>query len=68
MIYILKTKSINKTDDSVQIRDVNFTLIGYFNFKNIDKALANCGLSDKKEIITKTIKTLKYGKIKKLEI
>lgn len=69
-MYIIKVKGKRKIPDYIQIRDEQFTLVGYFSFKegrpfrNLDKF----GLNGKEEELLTLIKGMPYGKIQKLEL
>ena len=65
-MYILKIKGSSKIPDYIQIRDEDFTLIGYFRIDNQSQGLLNCGLSDKEEVIAQIINNITFGKIVKL--
>ena len=66
-MYILKIKPISGKSDYVQIRDDNFTLISYFRFENLHRALVKANLSGFEETIKKVIEKAKYGTMERLE-
>jgi len=69
-MYIIKVKGKKKIPDYIQIRDENFMLVGYFSFKEGRpfRKLEKMGLDGKEEELLELIKSLPYGKIKKLEL
>lgn len=65
--YILKIKGKAKIPDYIQIRDADFTLIGYFRpdrNEKIDKTIKD---PEQARVIEAMIPTLPYGKIEKIE-
>ena len=66
-MYILKVRGTDKIPDYIQIRDENLNLIAYFKITNPKTSLTRCGLLHKIDEILRIAKSLKYGKIQKLE-
>ena len=62
-MYLLKVKGKAKIPDFVQIRDNEFTLIGYIKLDNISQGLKKYGLSHLENHINKLINEGEYGKI-----
>jgi hypothetical protein len=65
--YILKVKGIAKIPDYIQVRDENFTLIGYFRAGRIELSKADAN----KEIflqIEKVAEPLPFGKITQIQL
>jgi hypothetical protein len=62
-MYLLKIKSISGKSDYIQIRDDDFTLIAYFRFSNLHRALANANLAELENKIKELIVNAEYGKI-----
>jgi hypothetical protein len=67
-MYLLKIKGINQKSDHIQIRDENFTLILYFRFSNMHRALMKANLTEKEEVIREFIVKAEYGKIQNLSL
>ena len=67
-MYLLKIKGINQKSDYIQIRDDNFTLISYFRFSNLHRALVNAKLLLHEEKIREIIIKADYGKIQDLKL
>jgi hypothetical protein len=65
--YVLKVKGIAKIPDYIQVRDENFTLIGYFRAGRIELSKADAN----KEIflqLEKAAQSLPFGKITQIEL
>jgi hypothetical protein len=65
--YVLKVKGIAKIPDYIQIRDENFTLIGYFRAGRIELSKTDVN----KEVflrIEKAVEPLPFGKITQIEL
>lgn len=62
-MYILKIKGSAKIPDYIQIRDSQFTLIGYFRADYKKQGLLQCGLIEKEKEIENIIGKIPYGKI-----
>lgn len=67
-MYILKIQGKAKIPDFIQIRDDDFTLVGYFRVDFADKGLIKIGLGDKLDEIIEIIHKLPFGKVQKLII
>ena len=68
VFYILKIKGKAKIPDYIQVRDKNFTLIGYFRpdrDEKIDKTFGNEAFAEKIRVM---IPEIPYGKIQKVEM
>ena len=69
-MYVIKVRGKKKIPNYIQLRDENFTLIGYFSFRedrpflNLDKF----GLEGKEEEFRQFIEVLPFGKLTKLEL
>jgi hypothetical protein len=69
-MYVIKVRGKKKIPNYIQLRDENFTLIGYFSFRedrpflNLDKY----GLEGKEEEFRQFIEVLPFGKLTKLEL
>ena len=66
--YILKIKGKAKIPDYIQVRDENFTLIGYFRPDRNEKIEKTFDTAEIIEMIRLLIPTSPYGKIQKIEI
>ena len=66
--YLLKIKGKAKIPDYVQVRDDNFTLIGYYRPERDGKALKTLEDPEKALQLEELIVNLAYGKIEKVEI
>lgn len=62
-MYILKIKGIKGKSDYIQIRDDKFTLIAYFSFNNLHKALTTAKLIGHEDEIKELISKAEYGKV-----
>lgn len=69
-MYIIKVKGKKKIPNYIQIRDDNFTLIGYFSYREGRpfRALDKLGLEGKEEELRALIAEMPFGKLQKLEI
>ena len=69
-MYIIKVKGKKKIPDYLQIRDDDFTLIGYLSIKPGSPLLRleKLGLEGKEEQLRRIIETIPFGKLQKLEI
>ena len=69
-MYIIKVKGKKKIPNYIQIRDEDFTLIGYFSYKEGRpfRNLEKFGLEGKEEALESLVKTMPFGKLQKLEI
>ena len=67
MIYILKIKGTTKIPDFIQIRDENLSLKAYFRSDQVEKGLQKNNIDDINGEIFKTIKSMPFGKIKKIK-
>lgn len=65
-MYILKVKGKAKIPDFVQIRDDEFTLIGYIKLDNISQGLKKYGLTQFENQILSLINEGDFGKIMKI--
>jgi hypothetical protein len=67
-MYIIKIKGKTKIPDYIQIRDEDFTLIGYFSYKEGRpfRNLAKFGLEGKEAALESLVKSLPFGKLQKL--
>jgi len=65
-MYLLKIKGSNRIPDYIQIRDEDFTLVAYFRFDRSEYGLKKNGFIKNTDEIIEIIKTLPYGKIKKI--
>jgi len=69
-MYIIKVKGKKKIPNYIQIRDDDFTLIGYFSYKqgrpfrNLDKF----GLDGKEKALEDLVSSMPFGKLQKLEL
>lgn len=66
--YVLKIKGKAKIPDYLQIRDENFTLIGYIRPDREEKIRKSFDNEKVAEAIVKVMDQLPYGKLEKLEI
>ena len=67
-MYLIKIKGTDKIPDYLQIRDESLNLIAYFKITNPKPSLTRCGLLHMMDEILRIAKSLKYGKIQKLEL
>lgn len=69
-MYVIKVKGKKKIPDYVQVRDNDFTLVGYFSIKpgNPMLRLEKLGLKGKEEEFRKFIDTIPFGKLRKLDL
>jgi hypothetical protein len=69
-MYIIKVKGKKKIPNYVQLRDENFTLIGYFSYKagRPLRYLEKYGLEGKEKQLEALIEQLPFGKLQKLEL
>lgn len=69
-MYIIKVKGKKKIPDYIQLRDEQFTLIGYFSYKEGRpfRNLEKFGLNGKEDALLNLIQGMPYGKIQKLEL
>jgi hypothetical protein len=69
-MYIIKIKGKTKIPDYIQIRDDDFTLIGYFSYKDGRpfRNLEKFGLEGKEDALEKLVHSLPFGKLQKLEL
>jgi hypothetical protein len=69
-MYIIKVKGKKKIPDYLQIRDDDFTLIGYLSIKPGSPLLRleKLGLEGKEERLRQIIETIPFGKLQKLEL
>lgn len=67
-MHIIKVKGKAKIPDYIQLRDDNFVLIAYFRADRPLKNLDKYGLEGKEEALQKTIDSLPFGKLQKLEL
>ena len=65
-MYILKVKGKAKIPDFVQIRDNEFTLIGYIKLDNLSQGLKKYGLVEFESQIRSLIDSGEFGKIMKI--
>ncbi|MCB9232280.1 MAG: fructose-6-phosphate aldolase [Bacteroidia bacterium] len=66
--YILRIKGKAKIPDYIQVRDSDFTLIGYFRPGRDERILATLGTDDAVNKLKAAIVDLDYGKIQKVEL
>lgn len=69
-MYIIKVKGKKKIPNYVQIRDENYTLIGYFSYKEGRpfRNLEKYGLEGKEEAFESLVHKMPFGKLQKLEL
>jgi hypothetical protein len=69
-MYIIKVKGKKKIPNYIQLRDDNFTLVGYFSFREGRSftGLDKFGLAGKEKALEDLVKKLPYGKLQKLEL
>ncbi len=69
-MYVIKVKGKKKIPDYVQIRDDEFTLIGYISIKPGSGLLRleKLGLEDKEDKLRKILDAIPYGKLEKIEL
>lgn len=69
-MYIIKVKGKKKIPDYIQLRDDNFTLIGYFSLKpGIAHArLDKFGFGGKQDQLMEYIAKIPFGKLLKLDL
>lgn len=63
IIYLIKIKGKAKIPDYVQIRDTDFTLIGYFRPGRNEKTVKSLDLSPYQEALDHCIAEMPFGKI-----
>lgn len=69
-MYIIKVKGKMKIPNYIQIRDEDFSLIGYFSYKEgrAFRNLEKFGLEGKEDALEQLISDLPFGKLQKLEL
>ena len=67
-MYILKVKGKAKIPDYIQLRDREFTLLGYFRVDRPEKGIIQAGLEERKDEIIKLIKKMPYGTLHKIDL
>jgi hypothetical protein len=69
-MYIIKVKGKKKIPNYIQLRDDNFSLIGYFSYREGRDftGLEKFGLDGKEKDLEDLVKTMPYGKLQKLEL
>jgi hypothetical protein len=69
-MYIIKIKGRTKIPDYIQIRDDDFTLLGYFSYKvgRPFRNLEKFGLSGKEAALENLVSSLPFGKLQKLDL
>lgn len=60
-MYFIKVKGKAKIPDYVQVRDGQFTLIGYFRADRPEKGLEQCGFEKHLEEMKKLINDAPFG-------
>jgi hypothetical protein len=63
IIYLIKIKGKAKIPDYVQIRDTDFTLIGYFRPGRNEKTVKSLDLSPYQDKLDRCIAEMPFGKI-----
>lgn len=67
-MYILKIKGKAKIPDYIQLRDDEFTLIGYFRLDRPEKGLEKAGFEGERlNKVLKLIEKLEFGEIKEID-
>lgn len=66
--YILKIKGKAKIPDYIQIRDKDFTLVGYYRPDRPEKIKKSFGDLEKGEKVYAMIEGMEYGKMEKIEL
>jgi hypothetical protein len=69
-MYIIKVKGKMKIPNYIQIRNDDFTLAGYFSYKEGRpfRNLEKYGLEGKEDAFEQFIDTIPFGKLLKLEL
>ncbi len=69
-MYIIKVKGKKKIPDYIQVRDDDFTLIGYMSIKpgNPMLRLEKLGFKGKEEEFREIIENIPFGKLQKLDL
>ena len=69
-MYILKVKGKKKIPNYIHLRDENFSLIGYFSYREGRpfRRLEKFGLEGKEEELEILVEQMPFGKLQKLEI
>lgn len=67
-MYIMKIKGTAKIPDYVQIRDSQFTLVGYFRADRPEKGLKKLGFDQEIENVKSLIDELPFGQMRELNI
>ncbi len=69
-MYIIKVKGKLKIPNYIQIRDDDFTLIGYFSYKEGRpfRNLEKFGLHGKEKALEDFVNKMPFGKLQKLEL
>ena len=69
-MYIIKVKGKKKIPNYIQLRDENFTLIGYFSFREGRplRDLEKYGLEGKEKELEHFVESMPFGKLQKLEL
>jgi hypothetical protein len=69
-MYVIKVKGKKKIPNYIQLRDENFTLVGYFSYRE-GRALPKLekfGLEGKEKELEAFLENLPFGKLQKLEL
>lgn len=69
-VYLLKTKGKGVVPDYIQVRDENYSIIGYFKANNIEKGLDEIRLEDpqRRKEAAKILEKLEFGKMIQAEL
>ncbi|MCC5928631.1 MAG: fructose-6-phosphate aldolase [Cyclobacteriaceae bacterium] len=69
-MYIIKVKGKKKIPNYIQFRDDNFTLVGYFSYKQGVplRKMDKFGFEGKEKELEQLIESLPFGKLQKVEL
>lgn len=63
VVYIMKIKGVNNMPDSIQVRDADFTLIGYYRADKPETAKALLERGNSEAAIKEIVAAAPYGRL-----
>lgn len=67
VVYVMKIKGVERMPDFIQVRDAQFTLIGYFRADKPHSARALLQLGYSAEVLARVMEKLSYGHLHKMD-